>query len=144
MIRPEKPGRQDMNKKTILTRRHIGRAALAGAALVGAPMPLRHALAQSAGDLKIGLLLPTSGGQAQIGQACRRGADVANAVLADMKIPVKLDIVNYDTETKPDVARTQAEKAIAAGAHALVGAFDSGQTIARSEEHTSELQSRQY
>jgi len=119
-----------MNKKTTLTRRHIGRAALAGAALVGAPMPLRHAFAQAAGDLKVALLLPSSGGQAQIGQACRRGADVANAVLADMKIPVKLDIVNYDTETKPDVARTQAEKAIAAGAHALVGAFDSGQTIA--------------
>ena len=38
--------------------------------------------------------------------------------------------MNYDTETKPDVARTQAEKAIDAGAHVLVGAFDSGQTIA--------------
>jgi outer membrane PBP1 activator LpoA protein len=26
----------------------------------------------------VALLLPTSGGQAQIGQACKRGADVAN------------------------------------------------------------------
>jgi len=112
------------------TRRSLGRVA-AGAALLGAPLPLRYAGAQAKpADLKVALLLPTSGGQALIGQACRRGADVANDVLADSKIPVKLEIVNYDTETKPDVARTQAEKAIEAGAHVLVGAFDSGQTIA--------------
>ena len=86
--------------------------------------------AQAPANLKVALLLPTSGLQAQIGQACRRGADVANDVFADMKMAVKLDIVNYDTETKPDVARTQAEKAIDAGANMLVGAFDSGQTIA--------------
>jgi branched-chain amino acid transport system substrate-binding protein len=112
------------------TRRSFGRAA-AGAALIGAPLPLRFASAQSApANVKVALILPTSGVQAQIGQACRRGADVANDVLADMKIPVKLEIVNYDTETKPDVARTQAEKAIDGGAHMLVGAFDSGQSIA--------------
>src|SRR5215813_8018062 len=112
------------------TRRRLGKSALAGAALLGAPLPLRHAAAQAAGDLKVALLLPTSGLQAQIGQACRRGADIANEVFADMKMAVKLDIANYDTETKPDVARTQAEKAIDGGAHILVGAFDSGQTIA--------------
>src|SRR5712664_1706421 len=112
------------------TRRGLGKSALAGATLLGAPLPLNHAAAQAPANLKVGLLLPTSGLQAQIGQACRRGADVANDVFADMKMAVKLDIVNYDTETKPDVARTQAEKAIDAGAHMLVGAFDSGQTIA--------------
>jgi len=112
------------------TRRRLGKSALAGAALLGAPLPLRHAAAQAAGDLKVALLLPTSGLQAQIGQACRRGADVANEVFADSKMAVKLEVVNYDTESKPDVARTQAEKAIDAGAQMLVGAFDSGQTIA--------------
>lgn len=112
------------------SRRRLGRAAVGGAALLGAPLPLRHAFAQAPANLKVALLLPTSGAQALIGQACKRGADVANAVLADMKIPVTLEISNYDTETKPDVARTQAEKAVAAGAHMLVGAFDSGQTIA--------------
>jgi len=112
------------------TRRGLGKSALAGATLLGAPLPLRRAFAQAPANLKVALLLPTSGLQAQIGQACRRGADVANDVFADMKMAVKLDIVNYDTETKPDVARTQAEKAIDAGAHMLVGAFDSGQTIA--------------
>lgn len=118
-----------MTDRRHFTRRSLGRTALGGATLLAAPLPLRHAYAQAA-DLKVALLLPTSGGQAQIGQACRRGADVANEVFGDMKIPAKVEIVNYDTETKPDVARTQAEKAIAAGAHILVGAFDSGQSIA--------------
>jgi branched-chain amino acid transport system substrate-binding protein len=118
-----------MSTRTKLTRRTLGRAA-AGAALLSAPLPLRYGFAQSPANLKVALLLPTSGGQALIGQACKRGADVANEVLADMKIPAKLEIVNYDTETKPDVARTQAEKAIGAGANVLVGAFDSGQTVA--------------
>jgi branched-chain amino acid transport system substrate-binding protein len=112
-----------------VTRRRFGRTAAAGAALIGAPLPLRPAFAQAA-NLKVALLLPTSGAQALIGQGCKRSADIANDVLADMKLPVKLEIVNYDTETKPDVARTQAEKAIDGGAHVLVGAFDSGQTIA--------------
>ncbi|MBX9944998.1 MAG: ABC transporter substrate-binding protein [Reyranella sp.] len=120
-----------MKERPRLTRRGLGQAAAAGAALIGAPLPLRHAFAQSGpANLKVALLLPTSGIQALIGQACRRGADVANDVMADMKLPVRLEIVNYDTESKPDVARTQAEKAIDAGAHVLAGAFDSGQTIA--------------
>jgi branched-chain amino acid transport system substrate-binding protein len=119
-----------MTSRKTVTRRYLGQTALAGATLIGAPLPLRYATAQTTGNLKVALLLPTSGIQAQIGQACRRGADVANEVLADMKMPVKLEVMNYDTESKPDVARTQAEKAIDAGAQMLVGAFDSGQTIA--------------
>ncbi len=120
-----------MKKPTQFTRRSFARTAVAGASLIGAPLPLRYALAQGGpANLKVALLLPTSGGQAQIGQACKRGADVANLVLSEMKLPVQLEIANYDTETKPDVARTQAEKAIEGGAHILVGAFDSGQSIA--------------
>jgi branched-chain amino acid transport system substrate-binding protein len=119
-----------MTSRKTFTRRYLGQTALAGATLIGAPLPLRYAAAQATGNLKVALLLPTSGIQAQIGQACRRGADIANDVFVDMKLPVKLEIVNYDTESKPDVARTQAEKAIDAGCQMLVGAFDSGQTIA--------------
>jgi branched-chain amino acid transport system substrate-binding protein len=119
-----------MTSRNNITRRRLGQAALAGATLIGAPLPLRYAAAQAPANLKVALLLPTSGIQAQIGQACRRGADIANDVFADMKLPVKLEIVNYDTESKPDVARTQGEKAIDAGCQMLVGAFDSGQTIA--------------
>src|SRR4029077_2641560 len=88
-----------------LTRRRVGRAALAGAALMGAPMPVRPAFAQAAANLKVALLLPTSGALALIGQACKRGGDITNDVLAEAGIPVKLDIVNYDTETKADQAR---------------------------------------
>jgi branched-chain amino acid transport system substrate-binding protein len=116
--------------RSSITRRRLGGAAIAGATLIGAPLPLRFANAQAPASLKVGLLLPTSGIQAQIGQACRRAADVANDVFADMKLAVRLDIVNYDTESKPDMARTQAEKALEAGCHMLVGAFDSGQTLA--------------
>ncbi len=119
-----------MTNRNRFTRRNFGRATLAGATLLGAPLPLRHAYGQAPANLKVALLLPTSGIQAQIGQACRRGADIANDVFSDMKLGARLEIMNYDTETKPDVARTQAEKAIDAGAHILVGAFDSGQTIA--------------
>ncbi len=113
-----------------LTRRTLATGAAAGAALLGAPLPLRHALAQDKFDLRVAVLLPLSGVQAQIGQACMRGAELANDVFADMKIPAKLDIMRYDTESSADVARTQAEKAIASGAHILTGAFDSGHTMA--------------
>ena len=69
-----------MTRHDRFTRRHLGKAALAGATLLGAPMALRHAAAQAPANLKVALLLPTSGLQAQIGQACRRGADIANDV----------------------------------------------------------------
>ncbi|HEX9558602.1 MAG TPA: hypothetical protein VF991_19070, partial [Reyranella sp.] len=77
-----------MTQHITFTRRRLGTAALAGATLIGAPLPLRQAAAQAPANLKVGLLLPTSGLQAQIGQACRRGADVANDVFADMKMAV--------------------------------------------------------
>ena len=97
------------------TRRRFGHAAAAGAAVLGAPLPLRFASAQSApANLKVGLILPMSGAQALIGQMCKHGADIANDIFVDIKVPVKLDIQTYDTETKPDVARTQAEKAVEA------------------------------
>jgi branched-chain amino acid transport system substrate-binding protein len=117
-----------MSNRIRFTRRGFGRAA---AALIGAPLPLRFASAQSApANLKVGLILPMSGAQALIGQMCKHGADIANDIFTDIKVPVKLEIQTFDTETKPDVARTQAEKAVDAGCHVLVGAFDSGQTIA--------------
>jgi branched-chain amino acid transport system substrate-binding protein len=41
-----------------------------------------------------------------------------------------IELMNADFESKPDVARTQAEKLIREGAHVLVGAFESGATAA--------------
>ena len=114
-----------------IARRVLARGVFVAAGFAAAPAAFRNAVAQSPpAALRIGLILPTSGPQAQIGQACRRGADVANDVFSDMKIPAKVEVVAFDSESKPDVARLQADKAVDAGMHVLIGAFDSGQTIA--------------
>ncbi len=102
----------------------------AGAGAVASAVPLRHGLAAS--KIKVGILLPRSGPQAQIGIDCQRGADVAPEVLSAMGYP-EMEYMLGDTETKVDVARAQAEKLIDAGAHVIVGAFDSGQTMAAAQ-----------
>ena len=79
--------------------------------------------------LKVGVLLPRSGVQAGIGQDCQRGVDIAPGILKDLGMP-PLQIMNADTETNVDVARSRAEKLISDGAQLLVGAFDSGQSTA--------------
>jgi branched-chain amino acid transport system substrate-binding protein len=78
--------------------------------------------------LKLGVLLPRSGFLSLIGQACQRGFDVSVPILRDMGYSVEL--MNADTESSPDVARTQAEKLIREGAQMLTGAFESGATAA--------------
>jgi branched-chain amino acid transport system substrate-binding protein len=79
--------------------------------------------------LKVGVLLPRSGVQAGIGQDCQRGVDIAPGILKELGLPV-LEIMNGDTETKVEIARSRAEKLISDGAQVLVGAFDSGQSTA--------------
>ena len=75
------------------------------------------------------MLLPRSGYQAGIGQDCQRGVDITAGLLKDLGLP-ELQIMNADTETNVDVARSRAEKLIGEGAQLLVGAFDSGQSTA--------------
>jgi branched-chain amino acid transport system substrate-binding protein len=111
--------------------RQINRRQLAlGAAGAGVWLAAgRAGLARAqAAPLKLGVLLPRSGFEALIGQGCQRGFDVALPILKDMGYSITL--MNADTESKPDVARTQAEKLIREGANILTGAFDSGQTMA--------------
>ena len=79
--------------------------------------------------LKVGVLLPRSGFQALIGQSCQKGADLAPEVLKS-QLGVEIELMNADTETSVDVARTRAERLIQEGANVLVGAFDSGQSAA--------------
>src|SRR5439155_3590002 len=43
---------------------------------------------------------------------------------------IDIELMNADTETNVDTARTRAEKLIQEGAHCLVGAFDSGAAAA--------------
>ncbi|MEI8145863.1 MAG: ABC transporter substrate-binding protein [Alphaproteobacteria bacterium] len=101
------------------------RAAIAAtAATLAAPGIVR---AQGAA-VKIGVLLPRSGFFAQAGQSMHRGALAAPAVLADLGY--RAELVHIDTESNADVARTQAERAINDGCNVLVGAFDSGHTLA--------------
>ncbi|MGA9037929.1 MAG: ABC transporter substrate-binding protein, partial [Pseudolabrys sp.] len=100
----------------------LGAAALAGFA------PFNIVRAQTAA-LKVGVLLPRSGVQAGIGQDCQRGVDIAPGILKELGLPA-LEIMNGDTETKVEIARSRAEKLISDGAQVLVGAFDSGQSTA--------------
>jgi len=99
--------------------------------LAAAPLPLRA----QAKTIKIGAVHPVTGALAEIGQACRLGAQMAvEAVNAAGGIKAmggaKLELLLGDTENKPDVARAEAERVINAGAQLLTGAFHSGRTAA--------------
>src|SRR5437588_11515143 len=108
---------------TRLTRRTL-LAATAASALC-APAIVRA----QGGALKVGVLLPRSGYQAGIGQDCFRGVELAGPIFKDLGLP-EMQVMNADTETNVDVARSRAEKLISDGAQVLVGAFDSGQSSA--------------
>jgi branched-chain amino acid transport system substrate-binding protein len=97
--------------------------------LAAAVTPFNILRAQG-GPLKIGLLLPRSGVQAQIGQSCQRSVEVLPGILDYLGYKARVEILSGDTESNPDVARSRAEKLIQDGAHVLVGAFDSGQSAA--------------
>lgn len=103
-------------------------AGIGAAGIVAGTAPFNIVRAQAAA-LKVGVLLPRSGYQAGIGQDCQRGVDIAGGILKDLGLP-SLQIMNADTETNVDVARSRAEKLISEGAQLLVGAFDSGQSTA--------------
>jgi branched-chain amino acid transport system substrate-binding protein len=108
-----------LNRRTFLTGTS---AAIVSAASLG------RAFAQGA-PLKIGVLLPRSGAQAQIGQDCYRGVEIATGILKDLGYPA-FTPMSGDTETNVEVARSRAERLISEGAQILVGAFDSGQSTA--------------
>jgi branched-chain amino acid transport system substrate-binding protein len=109
-----------------MNRRDFNRAAAAaGAATAFSPL---NVLAQSQ-KLRVGLLLPRSGYMGFIGQSCQKGADLAPGVIKEM-LGVDIELMNADIESNVDTARTRAERLIQEGAHVLVGAFDSGASMA--------------
>jgi len=108
-----------------LDRRRLLAGTAAATSLLAAPGILRA----QGGPLKVGVLLPRSGAQAGIGQDCQRGVEIAPAILKEQGLP-DLAIMNGDTETNVEVARSRAEKMISDGAQLLVGAFDSGASSA--------------
>jgi branched-chain amino acid transport system substrate-binding protein len=109
-----------------LQRRQFNKVLVTAAAAVAAPFSLVRAQAPK---LKVGVLLPKSGLQGLIGQSCQKGADIAPAVIKD-RLGVDIELMNADTETNVDTARTRAERLIQEGAHCLVGPFDSGAAAA--------------
>ena len=110
-----------------IDRRQFNRA-FAAAAAASALQPFGIVNAQGA-KLKVGVLLPRSGVQGLIGQSCQKGADLAPMVIKDM-LGVDIELMNADTETNVDTARTRAERLINEGAHVLTGPFDSGASLA--------------
>jgi branched-chain amino acid transport system substrate-binding protein len=110
-----------------MQRRQFNKA-LAAAGIVALSSPLNIARAQ-AQKLRVGVILPRSGFQGFIGQSCQKGAELAPGVIKEM-LGVDIELMNADTETNVDTARTRAERLIQEGAHILVGAFDSGQSAA--------------
>jgi branched-chain amino acid transport system substrate-binding protein len=105
------------------------RALLAGTAAVGATLAMPGIVRAQGGPLKVGVMLPRSGVQALIGQDCQRAVELAPPIFKSLGLP-ELAIMNADTETNVDTARSRAERLISEGAQLLVGAFDSGQTSA--------------
>jgi len=103
-------------------------AGIGAAGIVAGVAPFNILRAQGRA-LKVGVLLPRSGVQAGIGQDCQRGVDLASGILKDLGLP-NIEIMNGDTESNVDMARSRAERLISEGAQLLVGAFDSGQTTA--------------
>jgi branched-chain amino acid transport system substrate-binding protein len=100
-----------------------------GAAAVLSTLGFPAIVRGQASRLKVGVLLPRSGFQGFIGQSCQKGADLAPGVIKEM-LGVDVELMNADTETNIDVARTRAERLIQEGANVLVGPFDSGAAAA--------------
>jgi len=114
-----------------VSRRTFLRATAAATAVMGFPLPLRA----QAKTFKVGVVHPVTGPLAEPGQACRLGAQMAaDAINGAGGIKalggMKLELVLGDTQTKPDVGRTEAERVINGGAQMLMGSFDSGSTAA--------------
>jgi len=98
-----------------MNRRRFNRILLSASAVALAPFNIARA---QAAKLKVGVLLPKSGLQGLIGQSCQKGADLAPIVLKNL-LGVDIELMNADTETNVDTARTRAERLIQEGAQAV-------------------------
>jgi branched-chain amino acid transport system substrate-binding protein len=117
-----------MVSKQGLSRRVFNAGAAAMAAGAASGLGFNIARAQGAA-LKVGVVLPRSGPQGKIGQACQQGVDLAVPVLRELGYPA-IEQMQVDTETNVQRARAVTEKAIQDGAKLIIGAFDSGATTA--------------
>ena len=103
---------------SVFNRRAFLRAAtVAGVSVVGFPA----GLTAQGPSVKVGVIHPVTGPLAEPGQACRLGAQMAaDAINAGGGIKslrgAKIELIVGDTQTKPDVGRTEAERVINQGA----------------------------
>src|SRR5216683_7162820 len=109
-----------------VTRRTFLRVTAVAAGLAGFPLPLRA----QARTVKVGAVFPVTGPLAEVGQDCRVGAQLAvDAVNAAGGIKsmggVRLELITGDSQTRPDMARSEAERLISGGAQVLTGGFHS-------------------
>ncbi len=113
--------------RTRVTRRGFLRGlAATTAGIAGVPTLLR---AQPR-TVKIGMVSPVTGPMADVGQDSRLGAQLAvEAISAAGGIKslggARLELLTADSETKADVARTEADRLINAGAQIMTGGFHS-------------------
>jgi branched-chain amino acid transport system substrate-binding protein len=107
---------------------HLAGAAVGATAL---PRPLR---AQGK-TVRIGVVSPITGAMAEVGGDCRLGAQLAaEAINAAGGIKsmggARLEPLLADSETKVEVARSEADRLIGAGAQLLTGGFHSAHVAA--------------
>ncbi|MGN6462339.1 MAG: ABC transporter substrate-binding protein [Pseudolabrys sp.] len=119
-----------MTKINLMSSAVSRRQLLAGAAAAGSVLAAPAIVRAQGGPLKIGVILPLSGVQAGVGQSCKRGVDIAPALLKQLGYNQPIEITTVDFETNAEVARSRAERLIADGMHMLMGPFDSGAAAA--------------
>lgn len=105
----------------------------AGAAAVAFAAGARPGVAQPKG-IRIGAIHPVSGVLAQVGQACRQGAQLAvaevNRAGGIRSKGAPLELLVGDSESKAEVGAAEAERLIREGAQVIVGAFQSDVVMA--------------
>lgn len=110
--------------------------ATGGAAAGGRTMPTATGNKYSDGDLKIGIVASLTGDQRPWGDDSKRGAEIAFKEFNDAGGlgGVKIQLLSEDSQSKPEPAKTAAEKLISDGVIGIIGEVASGHTeqIARS------------
>jgi len=114
-----------------ISRRSFLTLAGATAGALTSPWPLRA----QAKTIKVGVVSPISGAMAEVGGDCRLGAQLAaEAINAAGGIKsmggARLELLLADSETKVEVARSEADRLMGAGAQLLTGGFHSAHVAA--------------